>query len=137
MDTNKELKLAELAEASGVPARTIRLYIAKKLVPPPRRAGRDAAYGPEHLDALRRIREGQRQGLTLEQIRRQTSGALPAAALPPPEAWWTYEVAPDVRVQVRGETSGRRLKQIRDAISTLHALVRREGDGTEEDRPCR
>ena len=137
MDTDKELKLSDLAASSGVPARTIRLYIAKRLVPPPRRAGRDAAYGPEHLDALRRIREGQRQGLTLEQIRHQTSGALPAAALPPPEAWWTYEAAPDVRVQVRGETSGRRLKQIIDAVSTLHALVRREEDGTEEDGPCR
>lgn len=122
-----ELKLDELARRSGVPARTIRLYIAKGLVPGPLRAGRDAAYGPEHLATLTRIREGQRRGLSLEQIRHATAGnARPTSPLPVPEAWWTYDLAPDVRVQVRGDATGRRLKQIREAVSALQALLQKD-----------
>ena len=49
------LTLVELAEASGVPARTIRFYIAKGLVPPPLVGGRAAWYGEEHLNELGRI----------------------------------------------------------------------------------
>ena len=48
--------LVELAEVSGVPARTIRFYIAKGLLPPPLVAGRAACYGEEHLKELDRIK---------------------------------------------------------------------------------
>lgn len=133
MEKERELKLAELAELSGVPPRTIRLYITRGLVPPPLRAGRDAAYGVEHLEALRRIRQGQRNGLTLEQIRHALAGGPPATALPEPEAWWTYELTPDVRVLVRGNVTGARLKRIRNAVSELQAALRKETDSEEED----
>ena len=119
--TKREMKLAQLAEESGVPLRTIRLYIAKGLVPPPRRPGRDAAYGTEHLDALRHIRAGQRAGLTLERIRHELTADAPASPLPEPGSWWEYLLAPDIRVSIRGDVSGRRLKKIREAVSLLHA----------------
>ncbi len=136
MKVDPELKLAELAEAAGVPARTVRLYIAKGLVPPPRRAGRDAAYGPEHLEALRRIREGQREGLTLEQIRHRLAGERPRAALPDPVGWWSYALAPDVTVNVRGDVTGARLRRIRDAISVLQGLLQAQtADDAEETEP--
>jgi len=47
--------LVELAEASGVPARTVRFYIAKGLLPPPLVGGRAACYGEEHLKELGRM----------------------------------------------------------------------------------
>ena len=43
--------LVELSEVSGVPARTIRFYIARGLLPPPLVGGRSACYGAEHLKA--------------------------------------------------------------------------------------
>ena len=60
--------LVELAEVSGVPARTIRFYIAKGLLPPPLVRGQAACYGEEHLKELDRIKTLQGQGQTLAQI---------------------------------------------------------------------
>jgi len=60
--------LVELAEVSGVSARTIRFYIAKGLLPPPLVRGQAACYGEEHLKELDRIKTLQRQGQTLAQI---------------------------------------------------------------------
>ncbi|MCL4692126.1 MAG: MerR family transcriptional regulator [Candidatus Hydrogenedentes bacterium] len=133
-----EFKLAELAERSGVPARTIRLYIAKGLVPPPLRAGRDAAYGQDHLDALHRIREGQRAGLTLNRMRHELAAepARSSSNLPEPECWWDYPIARDVRVNIRGDASGMRLKKIREVLSLLHEhLGSDDSDIIEEPMP--
>ena len=47
-----EMSLAELAEQSGVPGRTIRFYIARSLLPGPSQAGRGASYGQEHIRQL-------------------------------------------------------------------------------------
>ena len=60
--------LVELAEVSGVPARTIRFYIARGLLPPPLVGGRAASYGEKHLKELDRIKTLQGQGQTLAQI---------------------------------------------------------------------
>ena len=60
--------LVELAEVSGVPARTIRFYIARGLLAPPLVGGRAACYNEEHLKELHRIKTLQRQGRTLAQI---------------------------------------------------------------------
>jgi len=48
--------LVELPEMSGVPARTIRFYIARGLLPPPPVGGRAACYGEEHLKELDRVK---------------------------------------------------------------------------------
>jgi len=53
------LTLAELAEASEVPARTI-LHRAGAVASPT--GGRAACYGEEHLEGLSRIRARQEQG---------------------------------------------------------------------------
>lgn len=114
-----EMSLLELAEASGVPARTIRLYIARGLVAGPLRAGRGAAYGPEHLATLRRIRDLQKEGLTLAQIRQALAGTKLPEEVPPPTAWWSYQVAPDLVVNVRGDAHPWRIRQIRSALAML------------------
>lgn len=45
--------IEELERSSGVPVRTIRSYIARKLLPGPFGRSRAAAYGDEHLENLR------------------------------------------------------------------------------------
>ncbi len=47
------LTLAELAELVELPERTIRLYRSKGLVGPPKRVGRVARYGEDHVRQLR------------------------------------------------------------------------------------
>jgi DNA-binding transcriptional MerR regulator len=64
-----DYRVEELARAAGVGVDTVRFYQARGLLPAPQRRGRIALYGDAHLDRLRRIRELNRQGLTLEAVR--------------------------------------------------------------------
>lgn len=59
----------ELAAHTGVPSRTIRFYQSKGALPAPRREGRVAVYGPEHVERLQTIAELQDRGLRLDAIR--------------------------------------------------------------------
>lgn len=60
---------AELADASGVAARTIRYYHSLGVLPKPGRAGKEVVYSDEHLDRLRDIVAMQGRGLRLDAIR--------------------------------------------------------------------
>jgi DNA-binding transcriptional MerR regulator len=123
-EPNGEMKLEELAERSGVPARTIRLYITQGLLDGPLRAGRNAAYGPGHLGRLAAIREFQRDGLTLSQIRRRLAEPGESGPrLPDPAPVWAYEVAPDVTVMVRGDTPPWRLRTVHRALAELQKAL--------------
>ncbi len=132
--TAEEMKLSELAERAGVPARTIRLYISRGLLPGPLRSGRKAAYGPHHLAILKRIKELQHKGLTLAEIRHALGKEVGREDLPPPTGWWSYAVGPDVIVLVRGDGSPWRLRQVRNAILLMTEYLKTEheegnGDG--------
>ena len=129
-----ELTLAELAEQTGVPERTIRYYIARGLLPPPIRAGRGACYGPEHREALERIRRLQARGLTLAEIARRLAGEAPRDGLPKPSPWWSYPIAEDVLVWVRADAAPWRLKQVREALLDLAARLRTNQQEEENDR---
>lgn len=59
----------ELAGLTGVPSRTIRFYQSKGTLPSPRRKGRVALYGPEHVERLKIIADLQDRGLRLDAIR--------------------------------------------------------------------
>lgn len=74
-----EYRVEEIAAAGDVSVDTIRYYQTKGLLPPPRRRGRVALYGNEHLRRLRRIRELQRRGLSLAVIGRLLKGTLSKA----------------------------------------------------------
>ncbi|TDC75859.1 MerR family transcriptional regulator [Streptomyces hainanensis] len=60
-----QYRAAELAEAAGIPERTLRYYRERKLLPPPRRAGRVAWYDDGHLARLRTIAALLARGHTL------------------------------------------------------------------------
>jgi DNA-binding transcriptional MerR regulator len=77
-----ERRVADLARDAGVSVDTIRFYQKRRLLPPPRREGRVAWYGPEHEERLARIRDLQARGLSLALIRRLLDGELDAADAP-------------------------------------------------------
>ncbi|WP_243713153.1 MerR family transcriptional regulator [Actinomadura sp. 6K520] len=65
----REYRIGELAQAAGVPVRTLRYYQERKLLPPPRREGRIGLYSADHLARLRMIANLLERGHTLEGIR--------------------------------------------------------------------
>jgi len=127
-----EYTLAELAERSGVPGRTIRYYIARGVLAEPVRRGRGAAYTAGHLKQLEGIRRLQEKGLTLAEIERKAGGVEPAK-LPEPVGWWQYPVAEDVVVQVRSGLSPWRARQVNDALQKLAAELQLGSDGKRKE----
>lgn len=77
-----DLRAEELARRAGVSVDTVRYYQGRGLLPSPRRQGRIALYGDEHLERLLRIRSLQAKGLSLATIGRLLSGALDAVDEP-------------------------------------------------------
>jgi DNA-binding transcriptional MerR regulator len=71
-----EYRVEQLAAACDVSVDTVRYYQSRGLLPPPRREGRLAFYGPEHEERIRKIRALQRSGLTLAVIGRIFAGEL-------------------------------------------------------------
>jgi DNA-binding transcriptional MerR regulator len=61
----REYRVEELAEAAGIPVRTLRFYRERRLLPPPRRDGRIAWYSEDHLARLRTIAALLERGHTL------------------------------------------------------------------------
>ena len=77
-----EIRVEELARRADVSVDTIRFYQKRQLLTPPRRKGRIAWYGADHVERLQRIKELQRQGFSLVVIRRLLAGELDAADAP-------------------------------------------------------
>jgi DNA-binding transcriptional MerR regulator len=127
-----EYTLAELAEKSGIPGRTIRYYIARGILSEPARRGRGACYTAGHLKQLEGIRRLQDKGLTLAEIERKSAGALPAT-LAEPVAWWQFSVAADVVVQVRGGLSPWRARQVNAALQRLAAELQPGNNGQRKE----
>lgn len=73
-----EYRVEEIARAAGVSVDTVRFYQSRGLLPPPERRGRAAIYSEAHLERLQRIRALNRQGLTLEAVRRLLDRPDPA-----------------------------------------------------------
>jgi DNA-binding transcriptional MerR regulator len=128
MGTSKErgISLAELAKETGVPARTIRFYIARELLPAPQRAGRKAIYREEHRRRLEEIRKYQAKGSTLNEIARSL-GERTARNLGTPRstAWWQYPIADDVMVYAKVDASPWRLREVQRAVYEMDAKLKK------------
>jgi DNA-binding transcriptional MerR regulator len=121
---SKSKTLAELSEESGLPARTIRFYIARGLLDGPVKAGRGAVYTAEHLARLEKIKQLQAEGRMLGEIAHDLRGGPPAHTAVPPSPWWQHVIAEDVTVWVRGDVSPWRMKQIRAAVDDMASRLR-------------
>ena len=74
-----DYRVEALAAKADVSVDTVRFYQSRGLLPPPRREGRVAWYGGEHVERLARIRRLQARGLNLVTIKRLLDGELDAA----------------------------------------------------------
>jgi DNA-binding transcriptional MerR regulator len=127
---DRQMTLAEIAEESGIPARTIRFYIARGLLSGPVKGGRGAVYTAEHLGRLTRIKHLQTEGNTLSDIARILAGVSAEPEAPTP--WWQYAIAEDVVVWVSAGASPWRLKQIRSAVEEFGRRVQSPKEGRNE-----
>jgi DNA-binding transcriptional MerR regulator len=120
------MTLAELADAAQLPARTIRFYIARGLLDGPVKAGRGAAYTPEHLTRLEQIRKLQADGRMLSDIARTLSGDTAESSAVAPTPWLQFAPSEDVVILTRADMSPWRMKQVRAAIDELAQNIRNE-----------
>jgi DNA-binding transcriptional MerR regulator len=74
-----EYRVEALAAAANVSVDTIRFYQGRGLLDLPRRSGRVALYGDEHLERLRRVKSLQERGFNLGVIARIVRGEIDAA----------------------------------------------------------
>jgi DNA-binding transcriptional MerR regulator len=128
------MTLGEIADASGLPARTVRFYIARGLLNGPVKGGRGAAYTMEHLARLDRIKSLQSEGRTLSEIARLLGGRSEEADVSPPSAWWQHQIAEDVVVWVRAGGAPWRMKQVRTAVDEFARQVAPAANETEKER---
>jgi DNA-binding transcriptional MerR regulator len=71
-----------LAQVAGTLTSTVRMYQARGLLAPPVREGRQAFYGPEHLDRLKLISDLQVRGYSLAALNDLFAAWESGAALP-------------------------------------------------------
>jgi DNA-binding transcriptional MerR regulator len=121
--------LAELSEESGIPARTIRFYIARGLLDGPAKAGRGAVYTTEHLVRLEKIKDLQAEGRMLAEIAHDLNGGPPLETAAQASPWWQHAIQDDVIVWVRADVSPWRMKQIRAAIDGLASQLQEPESG--------
>jgi DNA-binding transcriptional MerR regulator len=132
MPTQESFGLQELAQRSGVPPRTIRYYVSRGLLPGPRKGGRNACYGPEHLERLETIVRWQREGLSLAEIQARLGAASNGReAVVNPRPWWAYALADDVVVNIRADAPPWRLHQLKTWLATCAELLPRSPSHSE------
>jgi DNA-binding transcriptional MerR regulator len=71
------MRIAELAERSGVSVRNIRFYHQVGVLPRPRLQGRSGWYGEEHLRRLQFVRQLQERGYSLAAIADMINAQVP------------------------------------------------------------
>ena len=118
-EEEQEYTLQELAEKKNTSPRTIRYYISKELLPPPIRAGRDAAYNDTHVERLETIQAYKKQGYTLNEIKRIVIADGNQGKLPEPILWQRYRISDYIEVNVRSDTPPWRYRGILKQIQRI------------------
>jgi DNA-binding transcriptional MerR regulator len=137
-NTPDELTVGQLAEHCGLSIRLIRAHQSRRLLHPPRRAGRRSVYDHSHIDRLQLIQRLQRAGFSLAAIRAllQTGHDAPELAL----AWHAEGLAmhfpaldadddPSLQVAPAGTAALEQQSGALDALES-YGLVRRTPDAT-------
>jgi DNA-binding transcriptional MerR regulator len=126
-----EIRVEELARRADLSVDTIRFYQKRQLLPSPRREGRIAWYGTDHVERLQRIKDLQRQGYSLAVIRRLLAGELDAADAPLAAAV-AGEQAGDADLLTLDELAARVgvPAPLLDAVAREGLIVAQQRDGT-------
>src|SRR6266849_4866264 len=120
------LSLTELAETSGIEARTVRSYIERGLLPGAQNRGRGATYTADHLNRLRLIQalRRARPNITLSEIRIRLQQLTPQQI----SGIAAGSITATVLMDVTGEN---------DAPEAAQAVGNAEPDATERDAGTR
>ncbi len=108
--------MPDLERESGIPARTIRYYIAQGLLQPAFGRGPTATYDSDHLLRLRYIQHLKDDRLSLSDIQERLNTLTPddiAIALkvelePKAESWRHYTLHEDLRIMIRDRSIAQR-----------------------------
>jgi DNA-binding transcriptional MerR regulator len=124
-----------------VSRRTIRYFVQEGLLQEPYGLGRGKHYGAEHLQRLRDIRELQKKGLSLSEVRdrlarpwravadaRPPLPAAPAASSP----WTRVELLPGVELHVSGRYRVPNARELVELAEWCRRSLRRRGGGEAE-----
>lgn len=132
-----QLTIDELSAVTGLSVRTTRYYASLGLIPPPRRRGRIAVYGPAHRARLELVTALQDHGFTLQAIERFLA-RIPADATPEDLAVqrtlimsWTSEAPEDTDARLRSELLDLGLRP--DALDAAADSVRRHMGALADD----
>lgn len=122
--------LGQLAKLSGVPARTIRYYIARGLLDGPGKGGRGSSYAAAHRARLRQIQALQKQGRTLAEIHaagpeNQFERAPLASA-----TWRHHELAAGVVLALRSDVTPWRAHVVTQYMNELARALRSQDAAT-------
>jgi DNA-binding transcriptional MerR regulator len=128
--------ISELAEAAGLPVRTVRYYRATGLLQGAPREGRAMQYDDAHLHRLLQIAELHEHGLKLDAIRELVNdgavGLAPAAAVlgasPSGDPWLT-DSERDFSIPELAELLGERYFDLLGPLEQAGFLERRSEDG--------
>ena len=130
----QEMTVHELAQASGIGVRTIRQYVKRGLLPPPRPRGPRTRYGREYLVRLRAVAKLRAQRLGIDDIARRIAelsrdeiealaGMTPPAAPVAPAAPPRPPELPVPRALDRGFLGPYRAEAARGAETWEHLAV--------------
>ena len=115
-----------LAELSGFSKRTIRYYIQKQLLPPPKgNSSRGAFYTDKHLQILERIQQCSNQGIPLIQIKNILEGKALVTdtdrdTLVQTTRWERFQVSDFIEIHFREKSlNPSELKQIENFVLNL------------------
>lgn len=124
-----EYSLEELAEKAHLTARTVRYYIARKLLDGPVQGGRGARYGEAHLARLAEIAKLRQSGLSLFEIAARSKKG-PVA--PEGKAVWRYRVGAGVTVEVESGLAPWRMRRVQRLVAEM--AVRLADEHEKEER---
>ncbi len=126
------MTIGELADAASLSRRAIRFYVQRGLLPSPLGLGRGQHYDATHLERLRKIRQLQTAGHSLDAIARiLDSGQSPPPTQTPParlrpllsaELWTRLRFAEGIELHVdatRHNPDVKQLQAIRDVIRRI------------------
>lgn len=132
------MTIHQIALRSGVPARRIRHYIAKEVLPPPVGRGRASHYTTKHLQLLRSIEAYREGNLGLDEIRERLgdvsipSPDVAVPLIPGSSSWQRWVIAPGIEIHASANLSADRQRLVRVLLGAARQWA--AGDGPLDPR---
>jgi len=121
-----EYSIGELARLTGVSVRTVRFYVGQGLIDPPAGRGPGRHYRDTHVRQIVRVRELQRQGLTLDRAAAALQGRPAAPPIEEPierELVSRFRIGNDVWLEVGPAADIPTSQQLREIVSYCREIL--------------